>query len=83
MKMYRSLVYREWRLSRGHYILMTILFLLTETVFILPVLVEKQSILDNTAEDIKSIKLSIAVIALLQPLSSAMPQLQRRSSAEK
>lgn len=64
MKLYRSLVYREWRLSRGHYILMTILFLLTETVFILPVLVEKQSILDNTAEDIKSIKLSIAVIAL-------------------
>ena len=64
MKMYRSLVYREWRLSRGHYILMTILFLLTETVFILPVLVEKQSLLDMTAEELRETKVSIAVIAL-------------------
>ncbi len=64
MKMYRSLVYREWRLSRGHYILMTILFLLTETVFILPVLVEKQSLLEMTAEELRETKVSIAVIAL-------------------
>jgi hypothetical protein len=64
MKMYRSLVYREWRLSRGHYILMTILFLLTETVFILPVLVEKQSLLEMTAEELRETKVSIAVVAL-------------------
>ena len=34
MKMYRSLVYREWRLSRGHYILMTILFLVILVVLL-------------------------------------------------
>ncbi|MBR3666404.1 MAG: hypothetical protein IKN66_04495 [Ruminococcus sp.] len=65
MKMYRSLVYREWRLSRGHYILMTILFLLMESLFILPIIVDKQLFIEPTAENIEAIQVDIAAFALI------------------